>query len=228
MKGGRPAADVQHPGKMRGTVTKAGVYARVSSDRQESANQLAELREYCARRGWEIAHEYVDEDVRGTDRGPQLEAFLRDAHKRRFDVAVFWALDRLTRAGLKDAIECLYRLSGSGVEFVSYQEEYLTSFGPWRDAVVGLIATMANVETQRMSERIRAGIARARAEGRKLGRPVRAYPVEPAVIVQERAAGASWGALARKYRLPRSSARRLYQKALAKKGTPPEGKREAF
>jgi len=142
---------------------KVAIYARVSTDRQESLNQVGELRDYCARQGWEIVAEYVDEDVRGKNRKPQLEALLEGAHQRRFDVAVFWALDRLTRAGVKDAIDILHRLGSSGVDFVSFREPYLTSLGPFRDMVVGILATIANVETVRMSERIRSGLARAKA-----------------------------------------------------------------
>lgn len=194
---------------------KAAIYARVSTDRQEAENQLRELRAFCERKEWQIAREYVDEDVRGKDRKPQLEALLLDAHQKQFDVAIFWALDRLTRAGVKDAIDILYRLTASGVDFVSFREEYLNSLGPWRDAVIGLLATVANVETVRMSERIRAGLARARSQGIHIGRPRRAYPVEPAQIAQERAQGASWGVLASRYGLPRSSVRRLCQNAVA-------------
>src|SRR3989475_4247736 len=193
---------------------KAAIYARVSTDRQESMNQIAELRDFCARKGWEIVREYVDEDVRGKDRKPQLEALLEAAHQRRFDVAVFWALDRLTRAGVKDAIDILHRLGFSGVDFVSFREPCLTSLGPFRDMVVGILATIANVETVRMSERIRSGLSRARAEGKHVGRPRAVYSVSAAQIAQERAAGASWGALASKYSLPRTSVRRLYQKGL--------------
>ncbi len=196
---------------------KAALYARVSTDRQETENQLRELRAFCERKGWEIVAEYMDEDVRGKERKPQLETLFLDAHQKRFDVAVFWALDRLTRAGVKDAIDILYRLTASGVDFVSFREEYLNSLGPWRDAVIGLLATVANVETVRMSERIRAGLARARSQGRHVGRPHRTYPVEPSQIAQERAQGVSWGTLASKYGLPKSSVRRLCQNAVAHK-----------
>src|SRR2546421_13058397 len=106
---------------------KAAIYARVSTDRQESMNQIAELREYAARRGWEVVREYVDEDVRGKDRKPQLEALLEAAHQRRFDVAVFWGLDPLTRGGGKDAIDIPYRLGASRVDFLSFRESYPTS-----------------------------------------------------------------------------------------------------
>jgi len=194
---------------------KAALYARVSTDRQEAKNQLRELRAYCARQGWEVVREYVDEDVRSKACKPQLEALLLDAHQKRFDVAVFWALDRLTRAGVRDAIDILHRLTASGVDFVSFREPYLTSLGPWRDAIVAIIATVANVESVRFGERVRAGLARARAQGKRLGRPRAEYPVSAAQIARERAQGASWGEMARKYSLPRTSVRRLYQKGLS-------------
>jgi len=97
---------------------------------------------------------------------------------------------------------------------VSFRESYLTSLGPFRDMVVGILATIANVETVRMSERIRSGLSRAKAEGKHVGRPKAVYPVSPAEIAQERAQGASWGSLASKYGLARTSVRRLYQKGL--------------
>src|SRR2546426_8221427 len=133
---------------------KAAIYARVSTDRQESMNQIAELREYAARQGWEIVREYVDEDVRGKDRKPQLEALLEAAHQRRFDVAVFWALDRLTRAGVKDAIDILHRLGSPGGAFVNFPEPYLTSLGPLSGIVVRVLSAISNVETVRLHERI--------------------------------------------------------------------------
>lgn len=129
------------------------IYARVSRGDLESENQLRELREFCGRRGWEIAHEYVDEDVRGDAPRPQLQALLRAAHERRFDVAVFWSLDRMTRAGVKDAIDTLYALDAAGVEFSSFREPYVNSLGPWRDAVIGLLATLAKMEKVRLRDR---------------------------------------------------------------------------
>src|SRR2546427_12220335 len=149
---------------------KSAIYARVSTDRQEFMNQIAELRKCAARQGWESLREYGDGDGRGKERKPQLEALLEAAHQRRFDVAIFWALDRLTRAGVKDAIDILHRLGSSGVDFVSFRESYLTSLGPFRDMVVVILATIANVETVCMSERIRSEHSRAKAEGKHVGR----------------------------------------------------------
>src|SRR5207244_9196276 len=125
-------------------------------------------------------------DLLGKDRKPTLGAFLEAAHQRRFDVAVFWALDRLTRAGVKDAIDILHRLGSSGVDFVSFRESYLTSLGPFRDMVVGILATIANVDTVRMSERSRSGLSMAKAEGKQVGIPPTSYLVSFALIVPER------------------------------------------
>src|SRR2546422_11274546 len=121
---------------------KAAIYARVSTDRQESMNQIAELRDFCARKGWEIVRENVDEDVRGTDRKPQLEALLEAAHQRRFDVAGFLALGRLTRAGVKDAIDILHRLRAPGGDFVSFPQAHPTSLRPFRRMGAGVRATL--------------------------------------------------------------------------------------
>lgn len=196
-------------------MTRAGIYCRVSTDRQETENQLRELREYAKRQGWEIVHEYVDQDVRGKDpHKPQLELLLLHAHQKRFDVVGFWSLDRLSRSGALDALGILNRLAASHVDYMSFKEPYLSSVGPFHDVVVSLIATIARFESERTSERIRAGLARAKAEGKKLGRPSREFPCPPAQLVKDRKRGLSWGRMGDKYGIPRSSARRLYQKAL--------------
>ena len=83
---------------------RAAIYARVSTDRQESMNQIAELRAFCDRKGWTIVREYVDEDIGGKqERKPRLESLLGDAHRGEFQIVAFWSLDRLTRRGPDDA-----------------------------------------------------------------------------------------------------------------------------
>src|SRR5436309_4691056 len=195
---------------------QAAIYARTSRDDLESENQLRELRDFAGRRGWEILAQFVDADVRGDAARPQLQALLRAAHEKRFDVAVFWSLDRMTRAGVKDAIDTLYALDSAGVAFHSFREPYVNSLGPWRDAVIGLLATLAKMEKIRLSERTKAGLARARAQGKVIGRPPRRYAVDPAQVVRQRGEGASWGELAKRYGLPKTSVRRLCQKGQAK------------
>jgi DNA invertase Pin-like site-specific DNA recombinase len=148
---------------------KAAIYARVSTLDQEPENQLRDLRDYCARRGWQPV-EYVDHGVSGAkEKRPALDALARDAKRRRFDVLIVWRLDRLGRS-LKHLILLLDDFSALGVGFVSLGEgiDATTAAGRLQMAVLGAIAQF---ERDRIVERVRAGLARARAEGKKLGRP---------------------------------------------------------
>jgi DNA invertase Pin-like site-specific DNA recombinase len=96
---------------------------------------------------------------------------LKDASKRQFDVLLFWSLDRLTREGTQATLEYLNRLSAYGVGFRSFTEAYLDSTGIWKDAIIAILATIAKQERLRISERTKAGMARARREGKHIGRP---------------------------------------------------------
>jgi DNA invertase Pin-like site-specific DNA recombinase len=152
---------------------KAAIYARVSTLDQEPENQLQELRRYVQARGW-TATEYVDKGVSGgTDRRPALDQLLTDARRRRFDVLVCWRLDRLGRS-LKHLISLLDDLQALGVAFVSLAEgiDATTPAGKLQMHILGAIAEF---ERERIRERVRAGLARARTQGRRLGRP-RALP----------------------------------------------------
>jgi DNA invertase Pin-like site-specific DNA recombinase len=150
---------------------KAAIYARVSTVDQEPENQLQELRRYVEARGW-TAVEFVDRGVSGAkDRRPALDQLLRDAKRRRFDVVVCWRLDRLGR-NLKHLITLLEDLQALGVAFVSLAEgiDATTPAGKLQMHILGAIAEF---ERGRIVERVKAGLARARAQGRKLGRPQR-------------------------------------------------------
>jgi DNA invertase Pin-like site-specific DNA recombinase len=91
--------------------------------------------------------------------------------KRKFDVVLFWALDRFSREGIFETLNHLQRLSAWGVGWRSYQETYLDSCGPFKDVVISLMATLARQERLRISERTKAGLQRARRAGKVLGRP---------------------------------------------------------
>ena len=93
------------------------------------------------------------------------------AHQRKFDILVFWALDRLTREGTRATLNYLQRLESKGVGFVSYQEQWLDSTGPLKDVMIAMFATLAKQERARISERTIAGLKVARAKGKRLGRP---------------------------------------------------------
>ena len=155
---------------------KAGLYARVSTVDQEPENQLGELRRYVQARGW-TAQEYVDRGVSGAkDRRPALDNLLRDARQRRFDVLVCWRLDRLGR-NLKHLITLLDDLQALGIAFVSLAEgiDATTPAGKLQMHILGAIAEF---ERGRIRERVLAGLQRARAQGRRLGRPQARVPVE--------------------------------------------------
>ena len=153
---------------------KAAIYARVSTrDKQSLDNQLPVLQEFCQSYGLTVVAEYSDKVSGGEGRESRagFDAMLKDAYKRKFDVVVFWALDRFTREGTAKTIEYLNLLESYGVQFKSYTEQYLDSTGLFKDAIIGLLATLAKQERIRLSERVRAGLDRAKKQGRIGGRP---------------------------------------------------------
>jgi DNA invertase Pin-like site-specific DNA recombinase len=200
---------------------KAALYARVSTDRQEVENQLRELRQFCKPREWEVYAEYVDENVRGKEEHkPALEKLLLDAHHGKFKVVVFWALDRISREGVKDTIDLIYRFQELGLDWVSHQEMYLSTLGPFRDAVISLFATLAKMGSERKGERIKASFSRLKEihkdtgewktrSGKPPNRPRRDYGYQAAQIVELRAQGLSWSEITTRTQIPPSSARRL-------------------
>ncbi len=131
------------------------------------------LREYCRKQGWEIAGEYVDHETGGTSKQPHFQRMFADARARKFDLVLFWSLDRLSRGGVSATLSHLERLTAAGVEWRSYTEEYLDSTGLFRDAVIAILAVIAKQERVRRSERASAAIARLRRQRRTehLGRP---------------------------------------------------------
>jgi len=150
---------------------RAAIYARVSTFDQEPENQLQELRRYVEARGW-TSVEYIDKGVSGsTDSRPALDSLVRDAKRRTFDTLIVWRLDRLGR-NLKHLITLLDELQIMGVAFVSLAEgiDATTPAGKLQMHILGAIAEF---ERARIAERVKAGLARARAQGRRLGRPKR-------------------------------------------------------
>src|SRR5216683_6053656 len=148
---------------------RAAIYARVSTFDQEPENQLQELRRYITARGW-TAVEYVDHGVSGAKESrPALDALVKDAKRRKFDVLVCWRLDRLGR-NLKHLITLLEDLHALGVAFVSLAEgiDATTSAGKLQLHILGAIAEF---ERARIAERVKAGLQRARSQGTRLGRP---------------------------------------------------------
>ena len=173
------------------------LYARVStSDKgQEVENQLAQLREFAARSGWSVVKEYVDHESGSKSARASFQRMFSDAAMRRFDVVLFWSLDRLTREGALPTLDYLNRLSGYGVAYRSFTEPYLDSCGIFKDAVVAILGTIAKQERLRTVDRVNAGLARARAAGKRLGRPCRVFDKQTAQTL--RTNGESFASIAR-------------------------------
>jgi DNA invertase Pin-like site-specific DNA recombinase len=167
---------------------RAAIYARVSTNdkRQEVENQLPALREFIQREGWGLAVEYVDEQTGRTNDRPSFKQMFKDAAKGKFDVLVFWSLDRFSREGAARTILQLESLSEMGVKYRSLTEPYLNSLGMWGDAIIAVLATIAKQESIRLGERTKAGLDRARKEGKQIGRPGTEITIEDiAVAVDE-------------------------------------------
>jgi DNA invertase Pin-like site-specific DNA recombinase len=150
---------------------KVAIYTRVSgkSNRQDAASQSLQLIEYCQRQGWEFI-EYTDR-MTGTraDRAAFLQLF-EDARLKKFDLVLFWALDRFSREGVTETLNHLKVLDSYGVAWKSFTESYLDSTGMFKEAVIAILAAVARQEHARLSERVVAGLRRAKREGKVLGR----------------------------------------------------------
>jgi DNA invertase Pin-like site-specific DNA recombinase len=187
---------------------KAAVYARVSTpDKQDPEMQLRELREYCQRRGWEIEREYVDVGVSGArERRPQLDRLLADCRKRFTDAVVVYRYDRFARS-LRQLVNALCEFDSLGIQFISVHEGVDTSTSNGR-LVFGIFASIAEFERELIRERVRSGIAAARARGKQLGRPP--CQVDVSKVAALRAEGRSWRAVARELGIGVATARAAF------------------
>src|ERR1041385_2996312 len=174
---------------------KAAIYARVSTNNghQSPEMQLAELREYCERRGWEITSEYVDNGVSGAkERRPQLDRLLSDCQRRAVDAVVVYRYDRFARS-LRQLVNALEEFNALGIDFISLHEGVDTSTPNGR-LVFGIFASIAEFERELIKDRVKSGLAAARVRGKQLGRP--RITVDELRIAELRAAGRGWKAIA--------------------------------
>ncbi len=174
--------------------SRIALYARVSTkDKgQDHENQLMELREFVTHKtseGWGVVHEYVDNASGKTADRPAFKGLFEDASRKKFDMVLFWSLDRFSREGVFETLQHLQRLSSHGVDWFSYREEYLRSIGVFKEAVLAILAAIAKQERIRISERVLAGLNRARAKGKHLGRPKAA--LRPERVLELRRRGSS-------------------------------------
>jgi DNA invertase Pin-like site-specific DNA recombinase len=190
---------------------KAAIYARVSTNNgQDPTMQTRELRDYCERRGWELAGEYVDVGISGSkEKRPKLDQLMTDAHRRRFDCVVVWKFDRFARS-VSHLLRALETFKAQGIEFVSFSEQMDTST-PAGKMVFTVLGAVAELERSLIVERVKAGLRNARAKGKRLGRPKKW--VDAARVARLRALGRSWRKIARACECSSRTARRAWQKS---------------
>src|SRR5438552_1325130 len=188
---------------------KTAIYARVSTkDKgQDTENQLVQLREFAAKQDWQITREYVDRDTGSKSDREEFQAMFADGSRRKFDLLLFWSLDRLSREGVLETLQHLNRLTSCGVGYRSFTEQYFDSCGIFKDAVISILATIAKQERVRLSERTKAGLAIARSKGRQIGRP--RLKVHSSEITRLRSSGLSLRAIGRELGISEGSVRRL-------------------
>jgi DNA invertase Pin-like site-specific DNA recombinase len=186
---------------------RAALYLRVSTADQHPETQLHDLRGLAAQRGFEVVEEYTDR-ISGTKaRRPGLDQMLADARQGRFDVVLVWASDRIARS-VKHFLEVLDELNHLNIEFVSFREQIDTG-GPLGRAIVVIIGAIAELERNLIIERVRAGMRRAKLEGRRLGRPP--LDIDREALLRDRSRGQSLTQLARSYQISRASVMRILQ-----------------
>jgi DNA invertase Pin-like site-specific DNA recombinase len=194
------------------TIARIALYARVSTlNGQNPEMQLTELREYAARRGWDVFAEYTDLGVSGSkDSRPQLNRMLADAHAWKFDAVLVWKLDRLGRS-LKHLVTTIADLEHYGVSFVSLRDN-LDLSTPSGRLMLHLLGAMAEFERELIKERVNAGIKSAQARGVRFGRP-KVY-CSGLKIAQMREQGVPWTEVARRLDVGKGTAQRAFARHL--------------
>src|SRR5580693_7696146 len=188
---------------------RAVLYCRVSTGDQHLETQLLDLRELAKQRGFEIVGEYSDVISGAKSKGPGLERVMADARRRRFDVLLVAAFDRIAR-NVRHFLEVLDELHHLGVEFISLRENIDTS-GPLGRAMIVIVGAIAELERNLIVERMKAGMRRARLEGRQIGRTP--LNIDRGQVVCDRRNGMSLTCVARKHRISRASVCRLVREA---------------
>ena len=174
---------------------------------QTPENQLRVLREFAGRSGWTIAREFVECETGSTMLRPELRNMMTAADRKEFDLLLFWRLDRLTRTGIVDTLDTLNKLDRLGIGYHSHQEELIRNTGPMGQLMVAILATVASIEREAISERTKAGMERARSAGKKIGRPHAIANRDK--MQQARDSGLSLSAIARIHQVSKATAQRL-------------------
>jgi DNA invertase Pin-like site-specific DNA recombinase len=203
-------------------VKRAALYMRVSSVDQHPETQLLDLRQMAAQRSFEIVNQYTDRISGVKTRRPGLDQMMADARRGKFDVVLVWASDRIARS-VKHFLEVLDELNHLGIEFISFREQ-LDTGGPLGRAVVTIIGVVAELERNLIIERVRAGMRRARLEGRHIGR--QPLDLDRDAIRHDRERGQSLAQIAKSHRISRTTVHRVLSGKTPPPGTVPEGVRK--
>src|SRR6202041_1298419 len=172
--------------------------------------QALDLRQFAVQRGLEIVQTYTDHGVSGTKaRRPALDKMMEDARRHRFDVLVVWSCDRLARS-TKHLLQVLDELNGFGIQFLS-QREAIDTDGALGRAIIVIVSAIAELERSLIVERVKAGMRRAKLEGRRIGRAP--LDIDRQQVVWDRRSGMSLTQVAKKHRISRASVCRLMKEA---------------
>jgi DNA invertase Pin-like site-specific DNA recombinase len=192
---------------------KCALYARVSTPEQHVETQLCDLRKFAEQRGYEVAAEYTDIGVSGTKaRRPGLDGMMKDARRRKFNVVLVAAFDRMARS-TKHFLQVMDEFDDLGIEFVSRRENVDTT-GAMGRLFLTLIGSIAELESDLIRERIKAGMRRRKLEGYRLGR--QPLDINHAALVSDRLAGMSLTNVAKKYGVSRASVVRFVRESQKK------------
>jgi DNA invertase Pin-like site-specific DNA recombinase len=190
---------------------------RVSGLDQHPETQLHDLRQMAAQRGYEIVQEHTDRICGAKAKRPGLDQMMAEARRGRFDVVLVWASDRIARS-TRHFLEVLDDLNRLGIEFVSFREQIDTG-GPLGRAIVVIIGAIAELERNLIIERVRAGMRRARLEGRHIGR--RPLQLDRDAILRDRRYGMSLGQIARAHGISRTTAHKVVHEQRTSNPTEP-------
>src|SRR6201984_950037 len=190
---------------------RAAIYTRISTGDQHAETQLYDLRELSKQRRYEIIHEYTDTISGAKSKRPGLDQLLADARRNRFDVVLVAAFDRVAR-NVRHFLEVLDELNHLNIEFVSLRENIDTG-GPLGRAMVVIVGAIAELERSLIVERVRAGMRRAKLEGRRIGRaPLR---IDRVALLRDRQRGLSLNQLAKAHKISKASVCRVLHEAKA-------------
>ncbi len=187
---------------------RAVLYVRVSTADQNLDSQLLDLRAMAGQRKLEIVAEYSDKISGAKSKRPGLDQLMADARRGKFDVLLIWAFDRIARS-TRHFLEVLDELNHLNIEFVSFRENIDTG-GPLGRAMIVIIGAIGELERNLIKERVKAGMRRARFEGRRIGREP--LNVDRFALVRDRDRGMSLNELARTYCISRASVCRVLKK----------------